>query len=233
MTAPHPLDRPIWNTLQSGWSSFAQGDERALRLEPDHGPFGAVADHSEPSLAALCALIPDGGEIWAVEAAEMPDIPGAAKLRTASLVQMVAESFSAVAASEDILDLGEADATEMRALALLTQPGPFFPKTHRLGNFVGIRREGRLIAMAGERMRLGGYCEVSGVCTLPECRGQGLAAQLMSVVSARILARGETPFLHSYAANSGAIALYERLGFKIRATMTVTIFSTEPPKTGA
>lgn len=232
MTTPHPLDRPVWNTLRSGWASLMQGNEGAMRLEPDHGPFAAAADHSEASLAALCALIPAGGEIWTVEAAEMPDLPGAHKLKCAELVQMVAPSIDPVPPTQDCLDLGEGDAGEMRALALLTKPGPFFPKTHRLGRFVGIRREGRLIAMAGERMRLDGLCEVSGVCTLPDCRGQGLAAQLMSVVSARILARGETPFLHSYAANNGAIALYERLGFKIRATMTVTIFSAHPAEAG-
>jgi ribosomal protein S18 acetylase RimI-like enzyme len=230
MTDPHPLDRPAWNALTSGWAPLAQGNERALRLEPDHGPFAATADFSEAALAALPALIPPGRQIWITETAEMPDIPGAARLRSAELVQMVANSLNPMTGGDEILDLQESDAAEMRALAHLTQPGPFLPLTHRLGDFVGIRREGTLVAMAGERMRLDGYCEVSGVCTLPECRGQGLAGVLISVVAGRMLARGDTPFLHSYAANAGAIALYERLGFEKRTPMTVTIFGEELPE---
>ncbi|MBK8272074.1 MAG: GNAT family N-acetyltransferase [Sphingomonadales bacterium] len=230
MTDPHPLDRPAWNALKSGWAALAQGNEKALRLEPDHGPFGASADFSESALTELAALIPPGGEIWTTEGHEIPDLPGAMRLRSAGLVQMVASSLNPMAGQDEILDLQEVDSAEMRALAHLTQPGPFFPLTHRLGNFVGIRREGTLVAMAGERMRLDGYCEVSGVCTRPECRGQGLAGAMMSVVAARIFDRGETPFLHSYATNAGAIALYERLGFAIRKPMTVTIFGAKPPE---
>ncbi|MEI9963878.1 MAG: GNAT family N-acetyltransferase [Caulobacteraceae bacterium] len=104
----------------------------------------------------------------------------------------------------------------MLALATLTQPGPFFARTHQLGDFIGVKQEGRLVAMAGERMRPTGFTEVSGVCTHPDWRGRGYAAGLMRLVAARILARGETPFLHVYASNTGAIALYEALGFRLR-----------------
>ncbi len=233
MNGTHPLDRPAWNALNSGWASLAEGGEKALRLEPDHGPFGASADFTEPALCALAELIPPGGELWTTETFEMPDISGARRIRSAALVQMVAERFKAMASGETIVDLEDRDAEEMRALAHQTQPGPFSAKTHRLGNFVGVRKEGKLVAMAGERMRLEGFCEVSGVCTLPEYRGQGRAGAMMSVVAARILDRGETPFLHSYAANTGAIALYERLGFAIRAPLTVTIFAADHPTNGA
>jgi hypothetical protein len=123
----------------------------------------------------------------------------------------------------DHLELGDADAPEMLALARLTDPGPFFERTHRLGGFVGLRHEGRLIAMAGERMKVPGFTEVSAVCTHPDHRGRGLAGALMRVVAQRILARGDTPFLHSYAANTGAVRLYETLGFRFRAEMRFTI----------
>jgi predicted GNAT family acetyltransferase len=117
----------------------------------------------------------------------------------------------------------------MLALATLTEPGPFFEKTHRLGDFVGVRAGGQLVAMAGERMKPDGFTEVSGVCTHPGHRGRGYAATLMRHVAARILARGETPFLHAYATthththnNHAAIALYQRLGFALRREILMT-----------
>jgi len=113
----------------------------------------------------------------------------------------------------------------MLALATETRPGPFFARTHQLGDFVGVKAGGRLIAMAGERMKPEGYTEVSGVCTDPGHRGRGYAGALMRVVAHRILARGETPFLHSYAHNTGAIGLYQSLGFALRSEMTMQVLS--------
>jgi predicted GNAT family acetyltransferase len=223
MTDPHPLDRPVWNALHSGWAALAQGNGRAVRLEPAFGPFAAAQDASPEAQAALAALAPDDGQLWIVETGPVAPPPGMAIVRTAALAQMVAEAPRPRAAALPALDLGDADAAEMRALAELTQPGPFAERTHRLGGFVGLRENGRLIAMAGERMRLPGLCEVSGVCTHPDRRGRGLAGALMSIVIARMTARGETPFLHSYASNAGAIALYESLGFKRRREMVVTV----------
>lgn len=225
MKKAHPLDRPAWSALTTGWSLLARGDAQALRLDPDYGPFGAAADASEPALAALGKLVPAGEQLWTVESEEMPCVPGTTVLRSATLHQMIATRLNPVAANVEIVNLGEADAAEMRALAHLTQPGPFFARTHRLGGFVGIRRDDALVAMSGERMKITGYCEVSGVCTHPDYRGHGYAGMLMSVVSARILARGEMPFLHSYASNSGAIALYERLGFVLRSPLLSTILT--------
>jgi len=100
----------------------------------------------------------------------------------------------------------------MLALATLTRPGPFFDRTHQLGDFLGVRIEGQLVAMAGERMKPLGFTEVSVVCTHPDHRGRGYAGALMRLVAARILDHGETPFLHAYASNRGAIALYETRG---------------------
>ncbi len=77
--------------------------------------------------------------------------------------------------------------------------------------------------MAGERLKLDGFTEVSGVCTHPDWRGRGYATGLMGLVAQRIVARGETPFLHVYAGNSGAIALYERLGFRLRSAVVFTV----------
>jgi len=130
-------------------------------------------------------------------------------------VQMV-EVDPAPMAEFDFIDLTDDDAPQMLALAQLTKPGPFFSRTHQLGDFVGVKIDGRLAAMAGERMKPEGFTEVSGVCVHPDFRGRGYAAALTQVVSARIRARGETAFLHAYAHNTPAITLYERLGYVLR-----------------
>src|SRR5689334_2909734 len=119
--------------------------------------------------------------------------------------------------------LTDADAAQMLALATLTRPGPFFARTHQLGEFIGVRIDGQLAAMAGERMKPDGFTEVSGVCTHPDHRGRGYAGVLSSLVAERIIARGEVPFLHAFADNAAAIGLYETLGFRIRARPTMTV----------
>lgn len=217
------LDRPIWSSLRSGWASLAEGDERALRLTPAYGPFGASADGAADNLASLRSLIPPKGELWLVEAGEASIPTGTQILRRGVLNQMVAETITSRRRDLEVLELDDRDAGEMLALAEMTKPGPFASLTHRLGYFVGVRQQGKLIAMAGERMRIGKYCEVSGVCTHPDHRGQGLAGTLMSIVAEKMVARGETPFLHSYAHNAGAIALYESLGFRYRNTIHLTV----------
>lgn len=135
---------------------------------------------------------------------------------------MVAETPAAPLPGFSFVELTEADAPAMLALATLTEPGPFFRHTNRLGDFIGVKQGVALVAMAGERLRPPGYTEVSGVCTHPAHRGQGHAGALMREVAARIAGRGDTPFLTVYRENAGAIALYETLGFRIRRALTLT-----------
>lgn len=220
----HPLDRPVWNALASGWADLAEGDMRAKRLDPRYGPFGAAADESAASGAALAALTPANGELWLVGQDATTAPPGLTVARSATLAQMVAATVTPGAGdAADWVELGEADAAAMLELALLTKPGPFRPLTHRLGRFIGVRDEGRLVAMAGERMRMPGFAEVSGVCTHPDWRGRGLAGALMRVVMQAMLERGETPFLHAYAAHDRTIALYQTLGFAVRAQLPMMV----------
>ncbi|MFC3070181.1 GNAT family N-acetyltransferase [Phenylobacterium soli] len=221
----HPLDRPVWSALTTRQAHLAIVDGPARRFDPAYGPFAASADDSPESWAALVRLNPPQGGLGLVEV-ELPPPPAGLNVTDAECWQMVAQDIAPAAADDglQILELGDADAAEMLALAILTKPGPFSTATHRLGQFVGVREGGRLIAMAGERMQPTGFTEVSGVCTLPEHRGRGLAGRLMRVVMGRVAARGETPFLHSYAANTGAIALYESLGFRYRRSLQFRVF---------
>jgi predicted GNAT family acetyltransferase len=220
----HPLDRPVWNALSGTQRACAVGVPAALRFAPDLGLFAAAVDDSATSLGALAALCPAGGMIGLVEPNDWPVPPGLVLHRSALCHQMVAEQPAPPSVTSfEIVELGDSDAPEMVGLATLTQPGPFFARTHRLGNFIGVRIDGRLAAMAGERMHVGRYREVSGVCTHPDFRGRGLAGALMPLVAARMVSRGETPFLHTYSDNHGAIALYERLGFRLRRQVTFAL----------
>ncbi|HUQ12903.1 MAG TPA: GNAT family N-acetyltransferase, partial [Novosphingobium sp.] len=163
--------------------------------------------------------------IGLVEAEAWPLPPGTQIVRTGELLQMVCHESGALEPDERVVRLDEADAPAMAELALATEPGPWGPLTHRYGAFCGIRVDGRLAAMAGGRMLLPGLAEVSGVCTWPEYRGQGMAAALMRHVMRGFVARGDTPFLHSYAHNAGAIRLYETLGFRATRTMHLTVLA--------
>ena len=218
------LERPVWNLLNGPQANLARGGELALRLDPTYGPFSAARDRSDEALAALAALVAPGEEIWLVEAEAWPAPPGMRVVSAGVLVQMVAEHPAPLQPSDaEAVLLGDADADAMTAIALGTKPGPWGVNTRHYGQFYGVQLDGRLAAMAGERMRpAAGLAEVSAVCTWPDYRGQGLAGLLIRRVMAGFTARGDVPILHSYAANTKANALYETLGFVTRRTMVAT-----------
>ena len=223
----HPLDRPVWSALTTEQGHLAVATGEAVRIDSAYGPFAAARDAGAEAQAALVATL-DGTDdrIGVVERAAWPAPNGTRVLGGGDLVQMVFERPPSEAPDDPRIELlGETDATEMAALAHATEPGPWGSATHRYGAYYGIRVGGRLASMAGERLRLPGMAELSGVSTWPEFRGQGLAAALVRRVVRGFLERGDTPFLHCYAANVGAVALYDKLGFRVRANMTFTILA--------
>ena len=221
------LDRPVWNALTTEQAHLAAVSGATVRMDPDYGPFAAARDDGDEAQAALAATLrgPDD-RIGVVERAAWPVPEGLRVLGGGELVQMVFEGPAPEKPDDPRIELLTAkDAKEMAALAHATEPGPWGSKTHLYGDYFGIRIGGKLAAMAGERMRLPGLAELSGVSTWPEFRGQGLASVLVRRVVRGFLERGETPFQHCYAANVGAVALYEALGFRIRARMSFTILA--------
>ncbi|MFJ3882680.1 GNAT family N-acetyltransferase [Streptomyces sp. NPDC090077] len=210
-----PLDNPVWASLNGPHRAFAEySGSGAARYVPDANPFAALADPEDPaSWADLAALAGPGEEVWLTGLPTPP--PGWETVLSIPGVQLDGSGVRAEHAP-DAVRLGPADVAEMTALVKLTEPGPFLPRTVELGTYLGIRHEGRLVAMAGERMKPPGWTEISAVCTHPDFRGRGLAARLVRSVAAVVRDRGELPFLHAAAGNTGAIRLYESMGFTLR-----------------
>jgi GNAT superfamily N-acetyltransferase len=217
MTDPggHPLDNPARAALLGPQASLALRQGDVLRYPADVSPFIALPDEPGPAdWQDAARLLGPGGILVTAAVPVMPpadwdlvmDIPG---------VQMV-DAGLAAAPDGEAVPLGAADAAEMLELVAATQPGPFLARTVELGGYLGIRRDGRLVAMAGERMRPPGWAEISAVCTAPGYQGHGLGTRLVLAVAAAIRDRGETPFLHASASNVNAIRLYEALGFALR-----------------
>ncbi|MET3523350.1 GNAT family N-acetyltransferase [Mesorhizobium abyssinicae] len=219
----HLLDRPIWSALSSRHQSFAQGDSLARRYRPSIVPFAATAADDTASLEALGRLIPPLESSIVVQADAIVLPAALSAISTASLVQMIAERPVQAVSDERIRRLTQDDAAEMLALAALTRPGPFTLEALSLGDFWGVKIDGRLAAMAGERMKQPGYTELSGVCSHPDFRGGGLARRLSLFVANQIMTRGEIPYLHAYASNVAAIGLYESIGFRLRSMMNMAV----------
>lgn len=215
MSADHPLDRAVWNALNSRQAPLSIREGGVVRFDPACATFAAASP--EATADDWVALARATGRVALFEAE--PVVPeGLVEVDRIDCLQMTATQINAGGRSAAFEALTDADGPEMLALATLTQPGPFFSRTHRLGAFIGIRREGVLVAMAGERLSLDGFSEVSGVCTHPDHRGHGYAGALMRAVGQRILDRGDTVFLHARIGHAATIAFYETLGFKPRIT---------------
>lgn len=219
----HVLDRPVWSALETRHQAFAQGDALARRYPSSIVPFAASAANDAESLQALQALVAAGESVILLQADAIALPAELAAISTASGVQMVLEVPLQAVSDERVQQLTQDDAAEMLALASLTKPGPFTLRALSLGDFWGIKVDGRLAAMAGERMKQPGYTELSGVCSHPEFRGGGLGRLLSVFVANQIVARGEVPYLHAYATNAAAISLYESIGFKLRSPMHVAV----------
>lgn len=221
------LDNPVWAALNGPHAGLAEVHGQARRYPPDVSPFVAVPDQPAAWVFDdLVALVGPGGRVGMIgNGLGVPD-DWNVELRVDG-VQLVATDRFVTRPYDEAVVLGAADADEMVDLTGRTKPGPFLQRTYLMGNYLGVRREGRLAAMAGERLHLPGFTEISAVCTDPDFRGQGLGTRLVQAVGHGIRARGETPMMHAAGTNENAIRLYLSLGFEIRSE--VSFFAARVP----
>lgn len=221
------LERVIWTALTTRQAHLGQGDALARRYLADVAPFAALADETPAAYQALHALL-QPHETVALLSQDEPRLIDALQATRIGLLHRMAATRAAEAGSSgsaaapDVIRLSVADTDEMLDLVQKTKPGPFGKRTPEMGNYIGMRDGGRLIAMAGERMRMDGYVEISAVCVDETWRGKGLAGRLIQVLRGEIERRGETPFLHVFSENHSAIGLYERLGFEVCDTFVLS-----------
>jgi ribosomal protein S18 acetylase RimI-like enzyme len=216
------LDNPIWSALTTEHRTLARSHGLARRYPPDVSPFAAMLHPTNEAFADLRDLVSPGEHVALFTAGPL-DVPGDWQIeRSRWIEQMICEA-SLVAPLVAPLPLGTTDVPEMLDLTAATEPGPFSPQTIQMGSYVGIRTaDGRLVAMAGERLQSTEFVEISAVCTHPEFRGRGYARDLTTFLAAQILAAGKTPFLHVKSEN-GAKVVYEKIGFRLRAQIYLTV----------
>ncbi len=218
------LDNPIWSALSTEHRLLARSHGLARRYPPDVSPLAAFLHPTQDAFADLQRLVSPGEHVALFTAGPL-DVPGGWQIdRSRWIDQMICES-SLDSPPLAPLRLGTTDVPEMLDLTATTEPGPFLPQTIQMGNYFGIRAsDGRLVAMAGERLQSTAFAEISAVCTLPEFRGRGYARALVTFIAAQILAAGKTPFLHVKSENEAKV-VYEKIGFRLRAAIWLTVIS--------
>lgn len=215
------LDNPAWYALKETHACFAIGDDRTKRYHPDIVAFSAYEDGTKSLLAAFDSLIALNESFFII--GDLPTVDNNYIIESIlPCVQMICTKSIDIPITEILLELGKADDDAIVRLINEVQPGYYKPGTRLMGSYFGIRQNGQLVAVAGERMRMSGFTEVSAVVTHSGFTGRRYAQQLVSHVVNKNLAAGIIPFLHVSATNERAIKIYELLGFITRRIINFT-----------
>lgn len=218
ITEESKLDNPVWNSLSESHQKFALEYNGTKFYNPDYCPFGGYLElentpESADKYASLC------GNFFIV--GEKPKILDTLKIAKELIcLQMIVREKVQITFDNEIIKLTEEHKEELFELVNLVQPGYFKANTFLLGNYYGIFSNKKLVSIAGERMKMNNFTEVSAIITHPDHTGKGYAKQLTSHVVNNIFDEGKIPFLHVVETNLGAIKLYEKLGFVTRRKMS-------------
>ena len=226
----HPLDNVIWEALGTRQAHLGKNQDGARRFLPEVSVLGGFPAPTQEHYDSLARLMRPGERVGVFLDDTPASVRGWTVISSVPLLEMVHANGDARLQERDtsqaIVSLGTQDVAEMMTLTELTKPGPFGPRTHEMGEYWGIRDpSGSLIAMAGERLKVPGYTEISAVCTHPDYLGRGYATALITLLMERITGRGETSFLHVRADNTRAVSLYESLGFQTRVTLHYVVLA--------
>jgi ribosomal protein S18 acetylase RimI-like enzyme len=229
--ALHILDNAVWWSLTADHGAFAELRGRAGRYRTDTSPFAALESFDDEAWSDLAALL-GPSKHFVLFCAHLPQAvpPGWVLSWRGEGRQMVLDPARHRSDVEpmEVRTLTSRDVPEMLELVEQTQPGPFRSATIELGHFYGYFQSGRLVAMAGERLRPPGYVEISAVCTHPEFQGRGLATALTHHVASGVIGQGRTPILHVAESNEGARRVYEALGFRQRCLVDFALLESPP-----
>lgn len=225
------LDNAAWHSLRGAHAALAEGTSVARRYPPAVADLHASPDDTPMSWRAMAAIAT--GDLTVFRTIGINPPATWREVASGVVLQLVLDESARAPASPSsalgndgtahLRGLDHSDVPAMLRLAAQTQPGPFHPRTIELGGYVGVFHGYHLVAMAGQRLRPPGWCEVSAVCTHPDVRRRGYGSLLTCVVAGEIAARGERPFLHVFARNAAAVAVYERLGFVTRTTVPFSL----------
>lgn len=217
------LDNPIWTALTTRHAHLSEGDELAKRYLPTYTTLAGMQTDSQASFNSLLKATESGHRTVGICSAAAPDIPTFWRCAAQFAVSQMVCNELKECRNLEMHTLTDTDVPEMRDLVILTQPGPFAEKTIEFGTFLAIKEEGRIAAMAGQRMKLPGYHEVTAVCTHPDFQGRGYARSLVYAISKLIAESGDTPILHVRSDNVAAIKSYTSVGFETRREFVFSV----------
>lgn len=227
MPNTHILDNVAWNSLTTAHRHLGKIGEKGAVYNPQISVIGAIKENTLEAYAELETLVTPGLPVAIIGFKIPSELTGWMTLQAAETYQMVStEPIKYEAVEYEVLS--KKDVPEMMKLAEITKPGPFSPGTIEMGRYIGIRKEGVLIAMGGERMKPEGYIEISGICTHPEHTGKGYGTAITGILTNAILEQEETSFLHVFTQNTRAIKLYEKLGYITRKMIPVSAIMKQP-----
>jgi len=221
------LDNPVWSALSSSDNHLNIGNDVVQYFSADISPFVGIENWDEKHQQKLLHYLPADRSFAVMVAESFKLIDGLETVFATTLFQLVCDNLKTGYPNETyhtIQPLGDEHISEMLELTALTKPGPFYTNTHAFGNYMGIFQDNQLVAMAGERLHLNDYTEISAVCTHPSQTGKGFGSLLVAYLAKKIIDNGQTPFLHVRKDNVGAIRVYEKVGFVIRKEMNFAIF---------
>lgn len=213
------LDNPVFHSLSGADAHLGSGTEAVKYFDENVSPFAGFPIGYENGFAELQSLLPARRRMLIASRKALPEPPGWEMEHRVAGLQFVHTRKSNAATTLQPVALGVSNVEEMVALTKLTKPGPFSSRTIEFGHYYGFFENGRLAAMAGQRLHAGPYSEISAVCTHPDFLGKGYAAALLLHQVQLIREQGQIPFLHVRADNARAIALYERTGFNVNGKM--------------